>query len=270
MKLMSHNSRETCCVVAIGRDVVCTPEGNPVLPVSLARDIVSPSSSLLAVPADREGITENEPSHLLAGWASPDASLPGGLTRRNLRSLFGTVDEPAFWSAGHAFQLAHWDRSHQYCGWCGGPTKLDSGELARQCEECGRSVYPRISPAVIVAVIRDRTLLLAHNARRSHAFYSVLAGFVEPGETLEECVVREVREEVNVTVGNVRYVRSQPWPFPDALMIAFTAEYVEGEIEVDGTEIDHAYWCGPHELPHVPPRPSVARALIDRFVEMFG
>ncbi len=267
---MNDISTETSCVVAIGRDVICNPEGHPALPVSLARRIVSPASSLLAVPADRSSVDGNGSARLLAGWAPADATLPDGLTRRNLRSLFGTVDEPAFWSAGHAFQLAHWDRSHQYCGWCGGATKLNDGELARQCERCGRSVYPRISPAIIVAVIRDRTLLLAHNAQRSHAFYSVLAGFVEPGETLEECVVREVREEVNVTVGNVQYVGSQPWPFPDALMIAFTAEYVEGEIEVDGTEIDHAYWCGPHELPNVPPRPSVARALIDRFVEMFG
>lgn len=267
---MSDISRETCCVVAIGRDVVCTADGNPELPVPVARRIVSPSSSLLEVATDATYSPDRGSPRLLAGWVSPDAELPDGLTRRNLRSLLGAVDESAFWSAGHAFQLAHWDRSNQYCGWCGGPTKLSDGELARRCGRCGRSVYPRISPAVIVAVVRERTLLLAHNARRSHAFYSVLAGFVEPGETLEECVVREVREEVNVTVGNVRYMGSQPWPFPDALMIAFTAEYIEGEIEVDGTEIDHAYWCGPHELPNVPPRPSVARFLIDWFVKMFG
>ncbi len=196
----------------------------------------------------------------------PGFEVAGAYGTRTLRDLLRSAPEADFRCAARAVHLAHWDTTHQYCGSCGGKTQRLVAEHARKCLSCGAVVYPRISPAIIVAVIRDGRLLLAHNARRAHGFYSVIAGFVDPGETLEECVAREVREETAIEVQNIRYMSSQPWPFPDSLMIAFVCEYRSGEIEVDGTEIDHAYWCDPGALPDVPPRPSVARTLIDWFV----
>jgi NAD+ diphosphatase len=143
-------------------------------------------------------------------------------------------------------------------------------ERAKTCPACGLNSYPRLSPAVIVAVVKDDKLLLATSPRFRSSFWSVLAGFVEPGETLEDCVVREVEEEVGITVRNVRYFGSQPWPFPDSLMLGFTAEYAKGEIKTDGMEIVEADWFGADNLPNVPPSVSIARRLIDWFVENYS
>jgi NAD+ diphosphatase len=140
-------------------------------------------------------------------------------------------------------------------------------ERAKICPKCGLVAYPRLSPAVIVAVLRDNCILLAHSHRFPAKFYSVLAGFVEPGETLEECVEREVYEEVGIRVRAIRYFGSQPWPFPDSLMIAFTANYAGGEIRIDHSEIADANWFSANDLPHIPPKISIARQLIDWFLE---
>ncbi len=199
--------------------------------------------------------------------APAEQQVPEGYDCHTLRELMRSVPEADFRCAARGVHLAHWDRTHRYCGCCGTETVRVGEEVARRCPTCGSVVYPRISPAVIVAVVRDGRLLLAHNSRRASRYYSVIAGFVEPGETLEECVAREVAEETGITVGNIRYMRSQPWPFPDSLMIAFVCDYQAGEIQVDGVEIDHAFWCRPDELPDIPPRSSVARYLIDWFVE---
>lgn len=199
----------------------------------------------------------------------PELSIPDGYGRFTLRELMKTTPEPDFRCVARGVHLAHWDRTHRYCGSCGTETVRTVGEYARSCPSCGAVVYPRISPAIIVAVVRDGRLLLAHNARRGQGFYSVIAGFVDPGETLEECVAREVREETGIEVQDIRYVSSQPWPFPDSLMIAYVCDYRAGEIQVDGVEIDHAYWCAPDELPDVPPPPSVARTLIDWFTATY-
>jgi NAD+ diphosphatase len=127
--------------------------------------------------------------------------------------------------------------------------------------------YPRLSPAIIVAVLKNKQVLLARNKRFKLPFYSVLAGFVEPGETIEECVQREIREEVGITVKNIRYFGSQPWPFPNSLMIAFVADYADGEITIDGSEIIDAAWFSKDDLPQIPPTISIARQLIDWFVD---
>jgi NAD+ diphosphatase len=140
-------------------------------------------------------------------------------------------------------------------------------ERAKQCTACSSRVYPRISPAVIVAITREDKLLLARASRFKTGMHSVIAGFVEPGETLEECVRREVSEEVGLEIKNIRYFSSQPWPFPDSLMIAFTAEYSSGEITVDNSEIVEANWYKADELPEIPGKASVARKLIDWFCE---
>ena len=198
------------------------------------------------------------------------AFLPEGFEWRGLFELLGFVEDELLLVAGCAAQLLRWDRSHKYCGRCGKPMEDKTDERAKACAHCGLNSYPRLSPAVIVAVVKDDRLLLATSPRFRASFWSVLAGFVEPGETLEECVVREVREEVGITVKNVRYFASQPWPFPDSLMLGFTAEYAEGEIKTDGTEIVEAEWFAADKLPNIPLKVSIARSLIDWFVEQYS
>jgi NAD+ diphosphatase len=163
--------------------------------------------------------------------------------------------------------LVHWNRNHHYCGRCAGLTETKPDERARVCPQCGLINYPRLSPAVIVAVLKDHQILLAHSQRFPTKFYSVLAGFVEPGETLEACVKREVLEEVGIIVKNIRYFGSQPWPFPDSLMVGFTAEYGGGDIRIDPSEITDARWYAASELPPIPPKISIARRLIDWFLQ---
>ena len=197
----------------------------------------------------------------------PEASIPQGATFRGLRQLFGAVDEELLWIAGRANQLVHWAQTHRFCGRCGRPTKEKTNERARICDACGLINYPRVSPAVIVAVVKGDRLLLARSNRFKSAFFSVLAGFVEPGETLEDCVRREVYEEVGIRIKHVRYFGSQPWPLPNSLMVAFTAEYDSGNITVDPSEIVTAGWFAATELPKIPGKISIARRLIDWFVE---
>jgi NAD+ diphosphatase len=187
-----------------------------------------------------------------------------------LRALFSQFGEDVIRAAGMASQLLRWGQNHRYCGRCGERTENKRDERAKICPQCGLVNYPRLSPAMIVAVLKDRKILLAHSKRFPGKFFSVLAGFVEPGETLEECVKREVSEEVGITVRNIRYFGSQPWPFPDSLMVAFTAEYAAGEIEIDHSEIAEAGWYSAKQLPSIPPKISIARELIDWFSEKEG
>ena len=189
------------------------------------------------------------------------------LESRDLRALFGKLDENLIWIAGRANQLVNWNQTHLYCGSCGQPTEFKVDERAKICPQCGLINFPRLSPAVIVAILKDDQILLGRNKRFKLPFYSVLAGFVEPGETLEECVEREIREEVGIKIRNISYFGSQPWPFPNSLMIAFTADYAGGDICVDGSEILDAAWFKKDRLPKIPPRISIARQLIDWFVD---
>ena len=196
-----------------------------------------------------------------------DAVAPAdGLILQGLRESFDRLEEGLIWIAGRANQLVDWNRSHQFCGRCGQPTEDRTEERAKICRACGLINYPRLSPAVIVAVVKGDRLLLASNKRFKAGFYSVLAGFVEPGETLEDCVAREIREEVGISVKNIRYFGSQPWPFPNSLMTAFVAEYAGGQIRIDRSEITDAAWFSADNLPSIPPRITIARHLIDWFV----
>jgi NAD+ diphosphatase len=195
----------------------------------------------------------------------PGSPPPDGWTFEGLRALFGLLSDTFFSVASRALEVLEWDRGHRFCGRCGAATTLKEGERARECPRCGHLSYPRISPAVIVAVVRGREILLARARRFPPGFYSVLAGFVEPGETLEECVAREVREETGIEVKNLAYFRSQPWPFPHSLMIAFTAEYAGGEIRVEESELIDAGWYSADSLPSIPDPITVARRLIDWF-----
>ncbi|MDT8305991.1 MAG: NAD(+) diphosphatase [Anaerolineae bacterium] len=200
-----------------------------------------------------------------AAEVAVDANPPLGWRFEGLRSLLDALDTDLFWLAGRAVQIVDWDRTHQFCGRCGTQTVYHARDRARVCPACGLVHYPRLSPAIIVAVLRDDKILLARSHRHPPGRYSVLAGFVEPGETLEECVAREVKEEVDLDVENVRYFGSQPWPFPHSLMIAFTCEAPRGEIELDTSEMAEAGWFRADELPPVPPPPTISRRLIDWF-----
>jgi NAD+ diphosphatase len=191
---------------------------------------------------------------------------PAGMSFEGLRQVYGRLEEDLFWIAARAVQIVDWDRTHQFCGRCGAPLRTSSTERAKECPQCGLLHFPRLSPAIIVLVERGQQLLLARSRHFLPGMYSVLAGFVEPGETLEEAVVREVKEEVGLTVKDIRYFGSQPWPFPHSLMIGFTATYTGGEISLDNTEIEDAGWFTIGNLPPLPGKISIARKLIDSFL----
>ncbi len=202
-----------------------------------------------------------------ACWAAEvDGGPPEGMEFRDLRSFFFNVGEEFFGMAGRAKQIVGWHATHRFCGRCGGRTEPAPGELAKRCTGCGLMHYPRISPAAIVLVRRGDRILLARSPGFPEGMYSVLAGFVEPGESTEETVVREVREEVGIGVKNVTYFGSQPWPFPNSLMLGFTVDYADGELTPDPGEIEDAGWYAAADLPRLPPRTSIARAMIDDFV----
>jgi NAD+ diphosphatase len=232
--------------------------------VPLAEDLAS-----LGVSAESSHVLGTAGAYACrAASVRTGAPAPDGFGFHTLRSLFDGMSYAFFAVAARALEIVEWDWSHRYCGRCGTATTLRQGERARECPACGSLSYPRISPAVIVAVVRDGRILLARAARFPPGLRSVLAGYVEPGETLEECVHREVREETGVEIANLRYFGSQPWPFPHSLMIAFTAEHARGEISVDGVEIKDAGWYGPEDLPvQIPGTMTVARRLIDWFCD---
>jgi NAD+ diphosphatase len=193
--------------------------------------------------------------------------LPAGMGFEGLRRVYGRLDEDLFWIAARAVQIVDWDRTHRFCGRCGTPLRVKTTERAKECTQCGLLQFPRLAPAIIVLVERGREILLARSRHFLPDMYSVLAGFVEPGESLEEAVEREIKEEVGIEVKDIRYFGSQPWPFPHSLMIGFTATYAGGEICLDGSEIEDAGWFTSDNLPSIPGKISIARKLIDWFVE---
>ncbi|MCD0504923.1 NAD(+) diphosphatase [Bordetella petrii] len=190
------------------------------------------------------------------------AEAPPGYAFRKLRALLGDLGEHAG-LAGRAFQIAEWARTHRYCGVCATPMEALGHEFCMRCPACGMSAYPRISPAMMVLVRRGSQLLLARHATYATARHTALAGFVEPGESIEDAIHREVMEEVGLQVENLRYFGSQSWPFPHSLMIAFTAEYAGGDIRIQPDEIAEARWFGPDDImPDIPMRESIAGRLI--------
>ncbi|MGH8748722.1 MAG: NAD(+) diphosphatase [Burkholderiales bacterium] len=203
--------------------------------------------------------------HCFAAEVAAEALAPEGASWEGLRTLFSVLDDRLFALAGRALQLIDWDRSHQYCGRCGARTEPRPDERVRVCPACGLSAYPRVAPAMMALVRRGRELLLGRGPHFPAGMYSALAGFVEPGESLEQCVRREVGEEVGVEVTNLRYFASQPWPFPHSLMVAFTCDWVAGELHPQPREIEAASWFDVFQLPRLPSKISIARSLIDAF-----
>ncbi len=196
------------------------------------------------------------------------ANLADGERLVGLRDLWHMAGDKAFSEASGALQFSSWFRNASYCSRCGGKIIPHDDDYGRECEKCGAVFYAPISPAVITAVEKDGKLLLAHNSAWDDDRYSIIAGFVEPGERLEEAVKREIREEVNISVKGIKYFGSQTWPFPNSLMLGFTAEYESGEVMPDGAEILKAGFFGADEIRkmNIPDKASIARKLIDKFL----
>lgn len=207
-----------------------------------------------------------EGKHLFAGEAQAGIEPPSGWIWAPIRPLHATLNKAEYAIAGRAMQLIHWDRSNQYCGYCGNPTFSREYERCRECKSCGQLAYPKLSMAILALVSRGDQILLARSPHFPEPFYSTLAGFVDPGETLEQCVIREVLEEVGIKVKNMRYFGSQPWPLSHSIMIGFSCEWEEGIIQIDPAEIEDAAWFDLTNLPQLPPLYSLSRLLIDEFV----
>ena len=234
------------------------------------RQPVVPRIDVLAragVDGDRHYLGRLDGVDCVAILLADDTQAPPGFMLAGLRSLFTSLPEPLLAVAARAFQVIEWDRSHRFCGRCGAPTRNRDDERAKQCSACGYVAYPRVSPAMMVLVTRDRELLLARANRFHASMYSALAGFVEAGESIEECIHREVREEVGIDVRDLRYFASQSWSFPHSLMIAYTARYAGGDVAPDRTEIADARWFRVDALPDLPSPMSIARRLIDATAE---
>lgn len=221
-------------------------------------DLVDASSSMLLIDRSDPGVVALD---LESGLP-----LPSEAEKISLRSLLFNSEE-ALLTAGKANQVLDWYRAHRYCGYCGMPTEHGQGDLAVVCKACNHQFFPRINPCVIVLVIKGNEILLARSARYRSGFFSCLAGFIEVGESAEDTVVREVKEESGLEIENIRYFRSQSWPFPSQLMLGFYADYKSGEIVPEPEEIAEAGWFSPDKLPMTPSgKISVAGQLIDNFI----
>ena len=197
-------------------------------------------------------------------WVEGDPPAPAGHAWHGLRSLFGTLDEDLLAIAGRASQIAEWARTHRFCGACASAMEKVSGERCFKCVHCGMAAYPRISPAMMVLIRKDDAYLMAMHIASPSKRFTPLAGFLEAGESIEEAVHREVYEEVGLRVHNLKYFASQSWPFPHSLMIAFTADYLDGEIRIVANELSEARWFGPDdEWPERVPHISISSVLVD-------
>ncbi len=221
---------------------------------------------------------------VIAAELSPSLPDVPGLRFGGFRAAYFWLESNELAAAGTAFQIQYWDQNHRYCAGCGAELVAKTTERAKRCEKCSRDYYPPVTPATIVLVERGNEILMTRQARFPKGMYGLVAGFLEPGETLEACVAREAMEETGISIKNVRYFGSQPWPFPHQVMIGFTAEYASGEIVVDTSELEEAVWFDRETLklsgtvnfsqplgeapsgPMLPPPFSIARQLIDHWL----
>lgn len=220
------------------------------------------ATGLVIAPERLQAVGAWNGRYYQATWAESDIVPYPGYAWHSLRSLFGTLDGEVLGLAGRACQLAEWARTHRYCGVCATPMAARPGERCFACPACGMTAYPRISPAMMVLIRKGDSVLLALHSQSPYQRYTALAGFLEAGESIEDAVHREVYEEVGLRVHNLQYFKSQSWPFPHSLMIAFTADYLDGEIRIDPSEISDARWFGPDEWPELPIGVSVAAELL--------
>lgn len=255
-----HDVVEARVIVSQGAGLVVRFEGEKLILPTLAD--LAPHGLTLDTCDDYLGTLDGE--HLFA--ATLAQPLPAPFVTRKLRSLYLAIDDGLFAAASRAVQVSAWLATHRFCGQCGRPTTRVATERAMQCTTCDLRFYPRIAPAIIVLVRRGAQALLARGTRFPMPMYSTLAGFSEVGESLEETLAREIKEEVGITVTNPRYFGSQSWPFPNSLMVGFFADYESGDLTLDSNEIVDAKWFDAHDLPLIPPGLSIARRLIDHWI----
>jgi len=250
--------------------LICRPGG----------EVLAPSSDFLGFPDLCEspvtfpdwqklqiGTLDSKPVLLLS--APPGSPAPRGYSWVNIRPLLGGLDPGSMEALCRASMLSSWDSDHRHCGRCGTLTVYDRKESARVCPSCGYRSYPRVSPAMIVRITDGSKILLAHNRRFPEGVYSCVAGYVESGETLEQTVIREIKEEVGLDADYPQYLSSQSWPFPHSLMLGFETT-AKGEPVPDGDEITEAGWFEADNLPHVPRHGTIARWLIDDWLKKIG
>jgi NAD+ diphosphatase len=214
------------------------------------------------------GTLEEHPCYTVE--VAPETDAPEDMAFMDLYSLYGVLDDDLFPLAGRAIQIINWDKHHQFCGKCSTPTTTMDEEMAKICPECGFISHTRLSPAVITAIINGDKILMAKHSYGLKNRYSLIAGFLEAGETLEEGVEREIMEEVGLKVKDIKYFGSQPWPFPNSLMIGFIANYDSGEIKVDGKEIVDAKWFEVDDVPRPPSKISISGELIQWYIDKFS
>jgi len=250
-------------------DNLLLPEGfpdssiNSGVPLELSKDFDKNTLDNFSVPAI------DKPSSLIRAVSVPaETVLPRAwksVPVRRILSLFGESDEAG--AIIRACHIAQWRRASRFCGTCGAENNDVTGEAQRVCPRCGHIEFPRICPAVIVIITDEKNrILLAHNKKFKAGVYSHISGFNEAGETLESTVVREIREEINIEVSDIVYVKSQPWPFPNSLMIGFKARFLSGTIKPDGNEIEDAAWFSRDNLPELPAEGSLSRSLINSWL----
>lgn len=186
-----------------------------------------------------------------------------GIEIQPVKPYLSNIDDAAQGLIVKAFHWMQWDKQSKFCGQCGGELESEFESPEKKCDHCQLSHFPRFSPAIIVAVTRETEILLARSPHFNPGIYSAIAGFVELGETAEMAIEREIKEETGVTITNIEYVGSQTWPFPDSFMLAFKADYLSGEIEIDGDELEDAQWFSKNKLPKLPGKASIARNLIE-------
>ncbi len=211
-------------------------------------------------------ISSNEGVQLLVADLN-DTHIPNEFILENIKSIYQYFNNLERNWIAKTFGYMHWYRKHRFCGMCAGSTELDANECAMLCPNCHYHFYPKVNPSMIVLVYRGDEILLARSPHFPPEMYSVLAGYVSPGESVEETIMREVKEEVSINVKNIRYYASQAWPFPNTLMLGYYAEYASGELQIDNKEIEDAGWYSADNLPEIPRRISIARRLIDNFYE---
>ena len=187
----------------------------------------------------------------------------------DLRASYYKLSRELYLKAGKCHELLHWDASTQHCGYCGAPMAMHT-DISKRCTQCGREEWPQLATAIIVLISRGDEVVLVHAKNFKKPFYGLVAGFVETGETLEEAVRREVKEETQLDIKNIRYYASQPWPYPCGLMVGFYADYEGGELKLQQSELAYGGWFNRHQLPTIPEKLSLARMLIDHWLEQFN
>lgn len=263
-ELINIEQKKSWWFIIAHNEIVLEPQGR-FIPYGNIKNLAF--TNLLVKNKIDIGIFEDSPCYLISLAHKIDI---GRGKYTPLRAILGKVDDPLFAMASRALQLDLFYKTHQFCGQCSHKMFRINWEFAMQCSnnQCRHQCYPRISPCIIVAICKGRQILLALHKRHDidKKIFTNLAGFVEVGETLEQCLEREVFEESNIKVKNVQYVASQPWPFPHSLMMGFVADYASGDIKVDPNELISAQWYDMDALPPLPNIGTIARKLINKVV----